>query len=143
MLETGPDSCPRPSSMGSISSRYHSTPEIVRSTDSIDCAHGLPISHTSSSASRSRCSSSASTARRVRAWRSDSGTEAQSACSATVALSASAAMAGGSMEGPTMLDPSMGDTAAWGLPASRHVPPQRLRRYPSAKASGATARARS
>ena len=72
--------------------------------------------------------SSASTARRVRAWRSARGTAAHSSCSTTVELSASAAMAGGSIEGPTIFEPSMGETEAWGLPASRQVPPHRLRR---------------
>ena len=56
MLLTGPARGVRPSSMPSISATYQRTPSMQRSTSAVARRHDLPISHTSNSDSRSRCS---------------------------------------------------------------------------------------
>lgn len=142
MLDTGPSSGTRPSTIGSMPSTYQRTPSMARSTSACARRQGLPISQTSRSARSSRCWVRASRVAATRARRSSSRMCRQARCWSREARTAWWAASRSRRGGPAIGLPSTGLVAGRARPSARQAEAQRLRTRSSRKASGATARQR-
>ncbi len=142
MLETGPGSGARSTSIRSMWSTYQRTPSMARSTSARASRQGLPISQTRRRASRSRCSVRASRVAATRAPRSGSGRWRQARCWSRAARTARTAVGASSRGGAAMGVPSTGVVAGSTRPSHCQVEAQRFRTRSSWKASGAAVRQR-